>query len=74
MRTSVHSATRALEDRERLAARIGGPMGAIEALCNRWQVQELALFDSVLRDDFGPYTLRSTFRSPGTRFATTFRP
>lgn len=54
MQPSVHSATRTIEDRERLAARIGVPMPAIEAFCNRWQVQELALFGSVLRDDFGP--------------------
>ena len=29
-------------------------MNAIETLCERWQVEELALFGSVLRDDFGP--------------------
>ena len=74
MQPSVHSATRAIEDRERLAARIGVPMSAIEASCERWQVQELALFGSVLRDDFGPSYLPSTLRSPRIRFATTFRP
>lgn len=74
MRPSVHSATRALEDRERLAARIGVPMDAIGALCNRWRVQELALFGSVPRDDFGPSTLPSTFRSLGIRFVATSRP
>lgn len=37
-----------------LAARIGVPMSAIEAFCNRWEVRELALFGSVLRDDFRP--------------------
>ena len=26
----------------------------IEELCQRWKVKELALFGSVLRDDFGP--------------------
>lgn len=26
----------------------------IKALCRKWQIQELALFGSVLRDDFGP--------------------
>jgi predicted nucleotidyltransferase len=27
---------------------------AISALCHRWKIRELALFGSVLRDDFGP--------------------
>ncbi len=26
----------------------------LAAFCKRWQVTELALFGSVLRDDFGP--------------------
>ena len=26
----------------------------VAAFCNRWQIAELALFGSVLRDDFGP--------------------
>ena len=30
------------------------PSDAIAELCNRWQVLELALFGSALRDDFGP--------------------
>jgi predicted nucleotidyltransferase len=30
------------------------PMAAIEAFCKKWGVTELALFGSVLRDDFGP--------------------
>ena len=46
--------TKTVEDWERLASRMGLPMHAIEAFCNRWQVAELALFSSVLRDDFGP--------------------
>ncbi len=54
MKTSMRSGTGAVEDREQLAARIGVPMSAIEAFCDRWQVGELALFGSVLRDDFGP--------------------
>lgn len=29
-------------------------MGAIEEFCDRWQVEELALFGSILRDDFRP--------------------
>ena len=48
--------TKTVEDRERLASRIGLPMNAIEAFCDRWQVEELALFGSVLRDDFGPHS------------------
>ena len=30
------------------------PRDRIAAFCKRWQVTELALFASVLRDDFGP--------------------
>ena len=30
------------------------PLDTIGAFCKRWQVTELALFGSVLRDDFGP--------------------
>ena len=30
------------------------PRDKIAAFCKRWQVTELALFGSVLRDDFGP--------------------
>jgi predicted nucleotidyltransferase len=30
------------------------PMGEIEAFCQRWQIIELALFGSVLREDFRP--------------------
>ncbi len=43
-----------VEDREQLAARIGVAMDALDAFCERWRVEELALFGSVLRDDFGP--------------------
>ena len=28
------------------------PMSALEKFCQRWQIQELAVFGSVLRDDF----------------------
>ncbi|MDE2677202.1 MAG: nucleotidyltransferase [Gemmatimonadetes bacterium] len=42
-----------MEERERLAFRIGVPLNAIAAFCDRWQVKELALFGSVLREDFG---------------------
>jgi len=28
----------------------------IEAFCEKWRVRELALFGSVLRDDFGPHS------------------
>ena len=41
-------------ERERLAARLGVNMSDIAAFCDRWEVEELALFGSVLRDDFGP--------------------
>ena len=41
-------------EQERLVARIGVSVRDIEAFCDRWQVGELALFGSVLHDDFGP--------------------
>lgn len=37
-----------------MTARISVPSERIAAFCERWQVTELALFGSVLRDDFGP--------------------
>ena len=54
MGTSARSVTGTVTDPERLAARIGVSMSDIEAFCDRWQVGELSLFGSVLRDDFGP--------------------
>lgn len=30
------------------------PQAAISEFCRRWQISELALFGSALRDDFGP--------------------
>ncbi len=30
------------------------PEQAIRAFCDRWQITELALFGSILRDDFRP--------------------
>lgn len=30
------------------------PMKEIEAFCRKWQITELAIFGSALRDDFGP--------------------
>lgn len=30
------------------------PLGPIEAYCQRWRIAELALFGSVLREDFSP--------------------
>ena len=54
MQASVQPGTNTVEDREGLASRIDLPMNAIEALRDRWQVEELALFGSVLRDDCGP--------------------
>ena len=37
-----------------MTARIAIPTERIAAFCERWQVTELALFGSALRDDFGP--------------------
>lgn len=54
MEASALPGTRNVEDRERLASRLDVPMNAIKAFCDHWQVEELALFGSVLRDDFGP--------------------
>lgn len=34
--------------------RIPIPIDSVTAFCERWQITELALFGSVLRDDFGP--------------------
>lgn len=35
-------------------AQIQIPRETIESFCRRWQIVELALFGSALRDDFGP--------------------
>jgi len=35
-------------------SRIDIPAQTLEAFCRRWGVKELALFGSVLREDFGP--------------------
>ena len=37
-----------------MRARINTQREEIAVFCERWQVTELALFGSVLRDDFGP--------------------
>lgn len=37
-----------------MKARIEMPSDRIAAFCQRWKILELALFGSVLRDDFGP--------------------
>ena len=50
----MRAGTAEMLDRERLATRLGVPMSGIAAFCDRWGVEELALFGSVLRDDFGP--------------------
>lgn len=45
------------------------PMEQLEALCQRWRIVELALFGSVLRDDFGPDSdvdVLVTFEDPAT--------
>ena len=54
MDASGRPGSRIVEGRERLAARVGVPMATLDAFCNRWQVEEIALFGSILRDDFGP--------------------
>ena len=36
-----------------MTARIAIPSDRIAAFCRRWQIAELALFGSVVRDDFG---------------------
>jgi predicted nucleotidyltransferase len=35
-------------------SRIPLPLGEIDALCRKWQIRELSLFGSALRDDFNP--------------------
>src|SRR5215213_8349730 len=35
-------------------ARIRVPLDYLESFCRRWQIQEMSLFGSVLRDDFSP--------------------
>ena len=37
-----------------VTARVEIPSERVAAFCERWRVAELALFGSVLRDDFGP--------------------
>ncbi len=37
-----------------MAAHIAVDRGRIAEFCRKWQVTELSLFGSVLRDDFGP--------------------
>ena len=37
-----------------MSAHIHIPRLQIDSFCRRWQVSELALFGSVLREDFGP--------------------
>ena len=41
-------------DREAMTPRITVDRPAMEAFCGRWKISQLALFGSVLRDDFGP--------------------
>jgi uncharacterized protein len=35
-------------------ARLSIPLDAISTFCRKWQIEELALFGSVLREDFSP--------------------
>lgn len=46
-----------MQDREplvALAGRIGLSAERLRTFCRRWRIAELAVFGSVLRDDFGP--------------------
>ena len=54
MATSAKTAAGSMESGERLKGRLGVPMDSIRSFRERWHVSELALFGSVLRDDFGP--------------------
>lgn len=48
--------------------RISVPHNVLREFCERWGISELALFGSVLRDDFGPESdvdVLVTFREPG---------
>jgi uncharacterized protein len=38
------------------SVQIAIPQEKIEAFCRKWKVKEFALFGSVLRDDFRPYS------------------
>ena len=44
METSIRSGTGEMPERERLTARLGVSMSSIAAFCDRWGVEELALF------------------------------
>ena len=37
-----------------MTVRITVPSDKLAAFCERWQIVELAIFGSILRDDFGP--------------------
>ena len=54
MAISAETAAGTVDSTERLKGRLGVSMDSIRSFCERWQVSELALFGSVLRDDFGP--------------------
>ena len=54
MGASLRSGVGESAERDRLAARLGVSTSDIAAFCDRWGVAELAVFGSVLRDDFGP--------------------
>lgn len=56
-------------DIEQLESRMGVSIEVLEEFCKRWKVGELALFGSVLREDFGPNSdidLLVTFNSRPT--------
>ena len=61
---------------ERFKTRIDTTPDEIEAFCKRWHVAELALFGSVLRDDFNSHSdidvlvVFESGETPGFRFVT----
>ena len=61
---------------ERLHARLDTLSEVVRAFCRRWHVAELALFGSVLRDDFNPGSDIDVLvefekgSTPGLRFVT----
>lgn len=53
-RMSVAAPATANVRNARLASRVRCDEAALAQFCRRWRIAELALFGSVLRDDFGP--------------------
>lgn len=51
---TVPESRRGSDEGETMNPKISISKDELAAFCKRWQVTELALFGSVLRDDFGP--------------------